>query len=124
MATKPIPKLILCKGHNTPYLKCIGNRKETEYYMSRSIFAQGDKVAYCNENENAFESINQINQMIQLEKEELLVYSCFDFYAKSIQQVQQETGMNILQVMSYITHLCELGMIQESFKNQYIKIKS
>jgi hypothetical protein len=47
MASKPIPKLILCKGHNTPYLKCIGNRKETEYYMSRSIFAQGRKVAYC-----------------------------------------------------------------------------
>lgn len=58
-----------------------------------------------------------------LEKEESLVYSCFDFYARSIQDVADETGLDLLKLISIVMRLCELGLLKESFKNQYIRCK-
>ena len=58
----------------------------------------------------------------KLEKEELLVYSCFDFNSKSIEEVASETKMDILKVLQIILHLCELELIEETFMNQYIKV--
>ncbi|MCR5546346.1 MAG: DNA-processing protein DprA [Lachnospiraceae bacterium] len=57
-----------------------------------------------------------------LEKEELLVYSCFDFNSKTIDEVIAETGLDIMSVLQIILHLCDLGLIEESFMNQYIKV--
>ena len=57
-----------------------------------------------------------------LEKEQLLVYSCFDFNSKSIDEVVAETGLDIMTVLQNIMDLCDLGLIEESFMNQYIKI--
>jgi DNA processing protein len=58
-----------------------------------------------------------------LEKEETLVYSCFDFYPKSIEAVLQETGMELLQLLSVIINLCDKGFLREYYKNQYVRIK-
>ncbi len=60
---------------------------------------------------------------LSLEKEESLVYSCFDFYPKAIEQVRKETNMELLPLLSVIMKLCSMGLIQESFKNQYIRIR-
>ncbi|MBP5265449.1 MAG: DNA-processing protein DprA, partial [Lachnospiraceae bacterium] len=62
-------------------------------------------------------------QNFSLEKEESLVYSCFDFYARSIQDVADETGLDLLKLISIVMRLCELGLLKESFKNQYIRCK-
>ncbi len=59
---------------------------------------------------------------LQLEKEEMLVYSCFDFYAKGMEEVRQECGMDMVPFLSAVSSLCELGLIREIFKNQYIRL--
>ena len=56
-----------------------------------------------------------------LEKDESLVYSCFDFYPKSIEQVLEESGMDLLCLLSVIMDLCDKGLLRECFKNQYIR---
>lgn len=65
----------------------------------------------------------QFNKL-HLEKEELLVYSCFDFYAKSVEEVQQEVGYDLLTLLSIILKLCEMGCLKEVFQNQYIRVAS
>ncbi|MDD6195219.1 MAG: DNA-processing protein DprA [Lachnospiraceae bacterium] len=62
-------------------------------------------------------------QYFSLEKEELLVYSCFDFYPKSIELVLAETGLDLLLLLSVIMDLCDKGYLKEIFKNEYIKCK-
>lgn len=64
-----------------------------------------------------------VGKQILLEKEESLVYSCFDFYPKSIDEVLNEINMDLIQLLSIIVHLTELGLIQECFKNQYIRLR-
>ncbi len=61
------------------------------------------------------------NQIL-LEKEELLVYSCFDFYPKSLEQVLGESGFDLLTLLSLVMNLCDKGYLKEVFKNEYIKI--
>jgi DNA processing protein len=58
-----------------------------------------------------------------LEKEESMVYSCFDFYARSIQDIADETGLDLLKLISIVMSLSKKGLIRESFKNQYIRCK-
>ena len=65
----------------------------------------------------------QFNEL-HLEKEELLVYSCFDFYAKGVDEVQQEVGLDLLTLLSIILKLCEMGCLKEVFQNQYIRVAS
>lgn len=72
-------------------------------HLPEQIFAHQDKVA--------------------LEKDELLVYSGFDFYPKSMEQVLEETGVDYLTLLSGIANLCDKGYLKEIFKNQYIKCK-
>lgn len=62
-------------------------------------------------------------QEINLEKEELLVYSCFDFYARSIEDVQKETGMTLLELLPVVLRLCDKGYLKETFPNSYIRIE-
>jgi DNA processing protein len=58
-----------------------------------------------------------------LEKEETMVYSCFDFYPKGIEQVLEETGMELLPLLSVIMGLCDKGYLREYGKNQYVRMK-
>lgn len=62
-------------------------------------------------------------QYFVLEKEELLVYSCFDFYPKNIEQVLAESGMDLLPLLSVVMDLCDKGYLREIYKNEYIKCK-
>lgn len=56
-----------------------------------------------------------------LEKEELLVYSCFDLHAKNIEELQRATKMNIPLLADALERLQRKGLIVEIFKNQYCK---
>ncbi|MBR1629378.1 MAG: DNA-protecting protein DprA, partial [Lachnospiraceae bacterium] len=62
------------------------------------------------------------NENLNLEKEELLVYSCLDFYAKSLEEIMQESGLSLLELLSALLRLCERGLAKETFKNQYIRL--
>lgn len=57
-----------------------------------------------------------------LEKEERLVYSCVDFYPKGLDQLQVETKLEILPLLAAVMRLSDLGLIQENFKNQYVRL--
>ena len=43
---KKTEKVRLCKGHNSPLLNCLGDMRESEFYVSWSKFSDG-KVPYC-----------------------------------------------------------------------------
>ena len=58
-----------------------------------------------------------------LEKEDLLVYSCFDFYAKSLARVQEECDLDLSDLISAVTRLCRYGLIRENVKNYYVRIR-
>lgn len=58
---------------------------------------------------------------LNLEKRELMVYSCFDFYAKGIEEVAAESGLGISDLMSVIVRLSMRGLIKEVFKNRYVR---
>ena len=72
---------------------------------------------------DAIPSKGNAAQNLNLEKEELLVYSCFDFYAKGLEDVRKETGLELLPMLSAVMRLTELGLIRETFKNQYIRLE-
>lgn len=72
---------------------------------------------------DAIPSKGNVAQNLHLEKEELLVYSCFDFYAKGLEDVQRESGLELLPLLSAVMRLTELGLIRETFKNQYIRLE-
>ncbi len=57
-----------------------------------------------------------------LEKEEMLVYSCFDFYPKSINVVAEETQIDFLKLLSAVMNLCEKGYIKEVTRNEYVRL--
>lgn len=58
---------------------------------------------------------------IALEKEELMVYSCFDLHAKKIEQLYQATGIEISGLADVLVRLKQKGLIEELFKNEYRK---
>ncbi len=55
-----------------------------------------------------------------LSKEELLVYSCFDFYPKSLAVVEEECGLDYLKLLHITMRLEQEGYLSEIFKNQYV----
>ena len=63
-----------------------------------------------------------IRKKLNLEKEDLLVYSCLDFNSKSIDEIIAETDLDVMSVLRSVMNLSELGLIEESFMNQYIKV--
>lgn len=57
-----------------------------------------------------------------LEKEELLVYSCFGLHAKTLEELVLHTGLNANDVADLLVKLMMKGMIEEDFKNRYRKV--
>lgn len=47
MATKK-ESVLLCRGVNSPFLKCIGTKKESDFYDNWNLW-DGDKVCFCKE---------------------------------------------------------------------------
>lgn len=63
------------------------------------------------------------NEIIKksLEKEELLVYSCFDLQSKNIEELIRETGLPAQKLADFLVRLQAKGLIEEFFKNNYRK---
>ena len=59
---------------------------------------------------------------IRLEKEETLVYSCLDFIAKSVDELSEESGLSVTELVPILLHLCDLKLAEESFIHEYSKI--
>lgn len=66
---------------------------------------------------------NVTENKISLETPEKLVYSCLDFYPKSLNQILEETGISISVLMQTIVDLELKGVIKEMSKNYYVKEK-
>lgn len=64
---------------------------------------------------------NRIKKMV-LEKEELLVYSCFGLHGKTLEELVLHTGLSPEDVADLLVKLMMKGMIEEEFKNRYRKI--
>lgn len=60
-------------------------------------------------------------QKLRLAKEESLVYSCLSIQAKSMNQIVEETSLEISKVAGVLLHLQSLGIVKESFRNYYIE---
>lgn len=58
---------------------------------------------------------------LDLTKEELMVYSAFDYNAKSIDEVQSECSMTLLEVLGIVSSLCQKGYLREVFLNNYVR---
>ena len=58
-----------------------------------------------------------------LESEDKLVYSCVGLYPKNVDQIAQESRVEIRKLMSILVTLELQGYIREITKNYYIRIK-
>lgn len=56
-----------------------------------------------------------------LAREDNLVYSCLDLNPKTVTQLQEETGFSSTVLFHCLTKLILLGLIQEVWKNNYIR---
>lgn len=58
---------------------------------------------------------------ILLEKDELMVYSCLDLHPKFINNIIEETGLNLLEVLHILEKLKKNRQVQETFQNYYCR---
>ncbi len=63
----------------------------------------------------------KISKTKDLSKELLQVYNLFDLYPKSMSQVLEESNMDYLELLSQVLILERMGLLCESFKNNYVK---
>lgn len=60
-------------------------------------------------------------QKLCLAKEESLVYSCLSVEAKSMEQIVEETSLEISAASGALLRLQAMGIVKESFRNFYIE---
>lgn len=60
-------------------------------------------------------------QKLCLAKEESLVYSCLSVEAKSMEQIVEETSLEISAAAGALLRLQAMGIVKESFRNFYIE---
>ncbi|MCR5640414.1 MAG: DNA-processing protein DprA [Lachnospiraceae bacterium] len=101
----------------------LGTYIEEMENMPKLTHYEPEKAGIISKTEDQKDKKSDNSPEFSLEKEDSMVYSCFDFYARSIQDVADETGLDLLKLISIVMRLCELGLIRESFKNQYIRCK-
>ena len=58
-----------------------------------------------------------------LEKEEMVLYSCLDFYPKDIDTVQKESDLTLFTIFEALQKLSSKGLIRECFKNHFERIR-
>lgn len=63
------------------------------------------------------------NSKMVLASSEKLVYSCLDSDAKNLQTLAEETDIPVWQVMGALSALELKGLVSESGKNNYVKMK-
>lgn len=77
------------------------------------------------QNDLGFEGKNRnANKKIKkkpLEKQEMVVYSCLDLHAKSMDEIITESGLELFEVSGILIELVKKGYIKEIFKNYYIR---
>ena len=56
-----------------------------------------------------------------LEKDLELVYSCVDYFPKSVEHIMEETGMEMALLFKNIITLQLMGLITEEAKNAYVR---
>lgn len=66
---------------------------------------------------------NNLNEKIKnpLEKDEMLVYSCFGLYAKNMEELLQMTKIPVQELADLLVRLQAKGWIEEYYKNHYRK---
>ena len=64
-------------------------------------------------------SLSESKKQVLLEKEELLVYSTLDLHPKSIEELAQKTGMDLLRLTEVIFALEERGFAEVAYQNYY-----
>lgn len=84
------------------------------------ILSVEDFLKELNLTENQKEKIDK-KQKLRLAKEESLVYSCLSIQAKSMDQIVEETSLEISKAAEALLHLQSLGIVKESFRNYYIE---
>lgn len=57
-----------------------------------------------------------------LEKDELLVYSCLDLHAITMEELTYRTGLKAERAADLVIRLILRGLVEETFKNHYRKI--
>ncbi|MQN01436.1 MAG: DNA-protecting protein DprA [Lachnospiraceae bacterium] len=69
-------------------------------------------------------SVNQISEKTpDLAADELKVFKSFDFNAKGIDEVQDECGLTLLELLGIVSSLCQKGYLREVFLNHYVRNK-
>lgn len=58
---------------------------------------------------------------IPLEKDEILVYSCLDLHPKFINNIIEETGLDLLNTLRVLDLLKKRRLVQETFQNYYCR---
>lgn len=74
------------------------------------------------DNRNNLVEEGQKNELGLARLEELL-YSCLDLYPKSVNLLQEETGLTIGEIMTTLMHLQIKGCAKEVWKGNYIKCR-
>lgn len=63
----------------------------------------------------------QKNKKLSLEKDEMLVYSVISLLGKSLETLLKETALELPKMLEVLESLQQKGLIEESFKNFYIR---
>lgn len=78
-------KIIMCRGVNSPYLKCLGTKKDTDFYDNWNLW-DGDKVCFCKDCLNKIYSY----YLKQSNSEKIaLYYTCVQINMPFIQEVYE-----------------------------------
>ena len=70
--------------------------------------------------EEAYEVTPKENPKFTIDKEQLMVYSFFDLYPKSITEVQLESKMDFIYLLGQVMTLVSKGLLKEVFKGYFI----
>lgn len=64
---------------------------------------------------------NKLKNKIMLESQEDMVYSCLGLYPKNVNQIMEETNMQISELMNQLISLQMKGYVKEISKNYYVR---
>ncbi len=105
-----------------------GRMDDALSYGCNTLIGQGAGIVTSCEDllsELGLASINSTADMEKiknlLEKEELLVYSCFDLHTKNMEELVQMTKIPAAKMADLLVRLQSKGFIEEYFKNHYRK---
>ena len=81
--------------------------------------------AFINEILERYGKVNQkrtvVNQRLNISREEKKILSLFDYYPKSLSTIMEQTNIDYLNLLSVVYSLEKQGLIEEVFKNNYVK---